>query len=1019
MYNSAAISFKDVKFIGNKGSYGAGLYHISSAITMDKVSFKDNAATIYGGALYNASNGKPTINNAKFIGNTAVQHGGAIYQTSGTLNINNAVFSRNRVTSTGGYYGGALYHYNGITNLLNTSIANNSIAYANTSAANQYGGGVYRYTGTLNIYNTILWGNKRGNKVADQLNTGIVVANSTIENGYKTGTFILSKDPQFNNPEGDELSLSPCSPSINMGDNSKISGIAQDLAGAPRIQHNTVDIGAYEFQGLYLENAEQQLPEGDQWSPYSHQIALATAGNYTFTLAQGLLPDGMTLSPAGLISGEATEAGEYEFILSVAGDNVCGALKIKMKVNTREPYIIEVLKPYPIPVKIDTGTPFDQLHLVPQVEVVMSDQTKVKFPVTWLPGDYNGNAEGLYTLIGNITVPKPEMNRNNLTATAKVAVIDPVFPYIIALEELPPVYVLSGTPFSEVLPLLPKQVRVTYDDRVTTDMLTLSWNPGAYDLKSGVYRLYADLVLKEEHANPAGFEASVDVYAQHDIIEIEPLADITVPLNTPAANLQLQSSIRVTYHDQTTGFLSVIWDKSTYTPNKGGEYDLKGDLQLKPLISNSKRLFANQQVIIRKNIVSVLPVAGVSTPYATAFDDVVELPQTIKAKFDDGTTDTVGVEWKPGKYNPLVSADYNLSGKLLHNESIDNSGNLEAKIVLTVLPKPKNIVSIARPDSVHVAFGTKLNAIEALKLAVPVTYDDNSTGSLNMTWDTEGYDPLKPGNYTFDGDPILIPGVANKDVRSTSITIILGKKEVISVTNPAVINVKYGTETDEIGLPDEVKVTYNDQSTGTEGLLWSSATYNRFQEGTYTFKGEIVIHDQIENPNLRYAEVLVKVGPKPLKVLTAAADSVNVPYGTTFTAAKLLFPKKALVTYDNGTSGSLNVTWMEGDYLADEPGAFQLVGELETPEGFINPDSVKASLKVNIGKRIITSYLAPDPLTVFFGTDASTLILPDALIAEFVDGGRQDLGVTWNLTGYNGNLAAKYIVTGSLSCRMI
>ncbi|WP_157262155.1 choice-of-anchor Q domain-containing protein [Pedobacter sp. PACM 27299] len=1012
MYNSAVISLKDVKFIGNKGSYGAGLYNITSAITMDKVSFKDNAATIYGGALYNASNGKPTINNAKFIGNTAVQHGGAIYQTSGTLNINNAVFSRNRVISTGGYYGGALYHYNGITNLVNTSIANNSIAYANTSAANQYGGGVYRYTGTLNIYNTILWGNKRGNKVADQLNTGIFVANSTIENGYKTGTLILNKDPQFNNPEGDELSLSPCSPSINMGDNSKINGITQDLAGAPRVQHNTVDIGAYEFQGLYLENAEQQLPEADQWSSYGHQIALATAGNYTFTLAQGLLPDGMTLSPAGLISGEATEAGEYEFILSVAGDKVCGSLKIKMKVNTREPYIIEVLKPYPIPVKIDTGTPFDQLHLVPQVEVVMSDKSKVKFPVTWLPGDYNGNAEGLYTLIGNITVPKPEMNRNHLTATAKVVVIDPVFPYIIALEELPPVYVLSGTPFSEVLPFLPKQVRVTYDDRVTTDMLTLIWKPGAYDLKSGVYRLYADLVLKEEHANPAEFEASVDVYAQQNIIEIEPLADITVPLNTPAANLPLQSSIRVTYHDQTTGFLSVIWNKATYIPNKGGEYDLKGDLQLKPLTSNSKRLSANQQVIIRKNIISVLPVAGVSTPYATAFDDVVELPQTIKARFDDGTTDTVGVEWKPGKYNPLVSADYNLLGKLLHNERIDNAGNLEAKIVLTVLPKPKNIVSIAYPDSVYVAFGTKLNAIEALKVAIPVTYDDHSTGSLNMTWDTEGYDPLKPGNYTFDGDPILIPGVANKDVRSTSITIILGKKEVISVTNPALINVKYGTETDEIGLPDEVKVTYNDQSIGTEGVLWSSATYNRFQEGTYTFKGEIVIHDQIENPNLRYAEVLVNVGPKPLKVLTAAADSVGIPFGTTFTAAKLLFPKKALVTYDNGTSGSLNVTWMEGDYLADEPGAFPLVGELETPEGFINPDSVKASLKVNIGKRIIKSYLAPDPLTVFFGTDANTLILPDALIAEFVDGGRQDLGVTWNLTMYNGSLAAKYNVTG-------
>lgn len=1012
IYNSAAATFQNIKFISNKARHGGGMFNASVAINISKVVFKDNGALVNGGAFYNYTNGKPVIREARFIGNTAQQQGGAIYQHSGTLDISNAIFSRNKVTGTAAYYGGAVYHYNGITNLVNVSIANNSIAYANTSATTQFGAGLYRYTGTVNVYNTIIWGNKRGNNVPDQLSTGIVTANSTIENGYKAGVQILTKDPQFNNPSGDELSLASCSPSINMGDNAKVTGISTDLTGAERIKHGTVDIGAYEFQGLYLENAEQQLPAANQWSPYSHQIVLAETGTYTYTISQGLLPDGMKLSPQGLITGEAAVAGDFEFTLSVSGADVCGSLKIKLKVAPREPYIIEVLKPYPVPVKKATGTSFEQLNLVTQVEVVLSDQSHARFPVTWLPGNYDGNTEGIYTLTGTLSVPQPEMNRNNLTAIAKVAVLDPVYPYIIAMEELSPVYVLSGTPFSEVLSMLPKQVRVTYDDRVTTDMLNLVWRQGIYNLKSGVYRVYADLVLKEEHANPAGFEASVDIYAQQDVVAIEPLAEVTVPLNTPAENLPLQSSIRVTYHDQTTGFLTVIWDKSVYKSDKGAEYDLKGALQLKPLIVNSKRLVAEQKVIIRKNIISVLPLMRLSTPYATPFDDV-ELPQTIKVKFDDGTTDTVGVEWRAGSYNRMLSGDYTLAGKLLHDESVDNTSNLEASLVLTVLPKPKNIASIAQPDSIRVAYGTKLTAIEALKTALAVTYDDGSTGSLNMTWDTEGYDPLIPEIYTFEGDPVLIEGVVNKDMRTTSITITLGRKEIRTVTNPVLVDVKYGTERNDIDLPETVKVTYNDLTSGTEGVLWTSETYNPLLEGIYNFRGELVINDEIENPNNLYAEIQVKVGPKPLKIIAALADSVDVPFGKPFNEALLLFPKKVNVNYDNGTSGSLNVSWTMGDYIADEPGSYVLKGEIDIPEGIINPDSIKADLKVKVGKRLIKTYQAPEALTVFFGTQAPELILPDALMTQLEDSGLEELGVTWDLSGYNGSLAGKYLINGS------
>ncbi|SDJ01445.1 polymorphic outer membrane protein repeat-containing protein [Pedobacter sp. ok626] len=1013
LYNNAAATFKNVKFIGNKGSQGGGMYHITAALDMKDVVFKNNTATATGGGFYNATNGKPTITNALFVGNTSAQHGGAIYHFTGTFNLINGAFSRNR-TTVNGYYGGAYYHYTGTTNIVNATFSNNTSAYINASTTTKYGGALYRNTGTVNVANSIFWGNTRGNAVPDQMNAGILISTSTVQNGYVTGTTILTKDPQLANAAADDLSLAPCSPVVNMGDNTKITGTTKDLAGEDRIKHTTVDLGAYEFQGIYLENAEQQLPAADQWTNYSHQIQLAEGGAYTYTVSQGLLPDGLGLSSSGLISGEPTVAGDYEFTLAVQGADVCGSLKVKIKVNPRLAYIIQVLKPYPVPVKKDTGTPFDQLNLVTQVEVVMSDNSHARFPVTWLPGNYDGNVEGIYELIGTLIVPNPDVNRNNLTATAKVAVITPIYPYIIAVAELPPIKVLSGTPYSEVLPLLPRQAQVTYDDGVTKELLNLTWKQGDYNPKVGVYRLYATLGIKEEHANPADFEANVDVYVQHNIIAVEDLADITVDLHTPAENLPLPATVRVTYHDQTTGFLNVSWDRSPYIADKGAEYELKGTLQLSDLVTNTGQLFANNKVIIRKNIVSVLGQYTASTPYDTPFDEVI-LPEVVKVNFDDGTQDTVGVEWAPGTYNKLQSGNYTLTGTLLHNESIDNKSNIKAQMILTVLSKPKNIVSIAILDTVKVSYGTLLTAIPELKTAVQVTYDDGSTGMLNMTWDTEGYDPLVPEVYTFIGDPILIPGVVNKDAKTTEINIQVGNKKITTVQNPAAITVKYGTPMEDIAFPENVNVTYNDQSAGTEGVIWTSETYNAQLPGEYEFKGTVVTADDIDNPDNLVATIKVTVGPKPLEVDTVATSTVLVPFGTSFANAQPLFPAQVNVTYDNGSTGMLNVTWEEGDYMDDVPGMYELKGTLQLPEDILNPKNVEAVLMVTVGKHLIDTYTSPDTITVVFGTAPEAVTLPGQLSARFVDGGNEDLGVDWDLSPYNGNLAGSYVLNGSFT----
>jgi hypothetical protein len=63
---------------------------------------------------------------------------------------------------------------------------------------------------------------------------------------------LFNLDPQFRDPANGDYSLLPCSPLISAGSNQAAAGLLTDLAGNPRIQGGTVDIGAYESPAFSL-----------------------------------------------------------------------------------------------------------------------------------------------------------------------------------------------------------------------------------------------------------------------------------------------------------------------------------------------------------------------------------------------------------------------------------------------------------------------------------------------------------------------------------------------------------------------------------------------------------------------------------------------------------------------------------------------------------------------------------------------------------------------------------------------
>lgn len=80
------------------------------------------------------------------------------------------------------------------------------------------------------------------------------------------------------------------------------------------------DLAPYTLAVLPLVTiTTSSLPQAKAGQPYNAALAASGgAGNYAWSMAAGALPSGLTLSPAGIISGTASGSGQSNFIVRVA-----------------------------------------------------------------------------------------------------------------------------------------------------------------------------------------------------------------------------------------------------------------------------------------------------------------------------------------------------------------------------------------------------------------------------------------------------------------------------------------------------------------------------------------------------------------------------------------------------------------------------------------------------------------------------------------------------------------------------
>ena len=267
--------------IGVLGSSADNSHHVVTAIgvgsstALDGVTVTGGNSNGSGGGLL-AICGSPTITNCTFTANVARTYGGAIHnQYSSSPKLTNCTFSGN---SSGSYGGVMSNEYSSSPTLANCTFSGNSAEFG--------GGGMYNHSSSPTLTNCILWGNGGGALYDTGSIATITVTYSIVQGGY-TGVGNVDVDPLFvrspwNGPDGvfgtadddhGDLRLRLESPASNGGSNTAVFGVSTDLAGNPRIQNDTVDLGAYEGATpapapklLYVDGTATGTNTGVSWA---------------------------------------------------------------------------------------------------------------------------------------------------------------------------------------------------------------------------------------------------------------------------------------------------------------------------------------------------------------------------------------------------------------------------------------------------------------------------------------------------------------------------------------------------------------------------------------------------------------------------------------------------------------------------------------------------------------------------------------------------------------------------------
>ena len=316
----------------------------------------DCTASSYGGGIFNTlaggasiyTSGYTILTNSAVTACSAGAGGGGIWNEMGIVATQCATIASNNAS-----YGAGIYNYLGSCSADNTLIVSNSATYGGgvcidqgsfffsgtTITANSaaYGGGVYNFSPSetspfsTEYDNAVIVGNTATRSGSDFYSdgTGTITAYNVLSSftGWTNEdavSFVYDPTlPLFADAGAGDFSLAENSQAIDVGDNSYASHTV-DLAGNPRISHEIVDLGAYEYQFSETTPLESVTLSFDTPPAVGTVITASvlpeeaeTSGSVVWTWYRGQSPEEMTLIEGAVSSTYTVAADDQECYIMV------------------------------------------------------------------------------------------------------------------------------------------------------------------------------------------------------------------------------------------------------------------------------------------------------------------------------------------------------------------------------------------------------------------------------------------------------------------------------------------------------------------------------------------------------------------------------------------------------------------------------------------------------------------------------------------------------------------------------
>lgn len=567
---------------------------------------------------------------------------------------------------------------------------------------------------------------------------------------------------------------------------------------------------------------------------------------------------------------------------------------------------------------------------------------------------------------------------NGAKVTCNVTVVDQDAETPDHVESIPDIQIADNAKVADLMDKLPSKVTVVMKDGKTKNETPVKWSQ--VDSLGRAGNEFEVTGLTDN-----GMTVKVKVKVTAHIVSLDAADDIEVERDTKAADAlkKLPAKVTAFYSDGSDAAVDVTWDIKGLSDKdfaKEGKVTVKGTVAgtdqkaectikvVKPLREIPDRLAGT---------VDTVTVDDGAKPEAV----VAALPTTVKVTMKDGSEVDSKIIWTAPKETLTIKKD----GTSVVVTGKTEVGNFDVNATVNLKPVVESVVGV----QLSVARNTAAGDI-ALPAQVTLNMSDGSKKTVAVTWDKA---PLTTDALGKLGDIALEGTVEGTSVKAKcTVTVVKSDAEIpMSVEPVAGVSVPEGASVDVVrdalkGVKATVRM--KDGKTTAE----SEITWTEVPAAAATYGNTVVAKGVTVNGNL------------PVEVVVTSTTTINtvaeVPQITVERDAKAdtvtgQLPKKVTVTYSDGHTDEVAVTWNTDD-LDKQLAA---VGE-HTLEGSVEGTTLKATCRLVVETPASEIPVRPAtfaPVEVFEASSAADVLkaLPKKVSVMMKDDSQEDYDVDW------------------------